>query len=116
MFVIRIIKLTSPTINYFIISGAMFMYCSVFFYEFPFNESTQRAVALTVCLVSAKLMEFIYAIAIGFSIMIMHAHFCSQCRCESGYLQLDTLWLTVLCFPSYGGSTKFFTIQLQKNG
>ena len=43
-FLYRVIKLTSPTINYFIIAGTILMYASVYFYLIPaFTPSVVQA-------------------------------------------------------------------------
>ena len=43
-FLYRVIKLTSPTINYFIIAGTILMYASVYFYLIPaFTPSVAQA-------------------------------------------------------------------------
>ena len=36
--IIRIVRLSSPTLNYFIIAGTIFMYASIFFFLLPANE------------------------------------------------------------------------------
>ena len=52
----RIVKLSSPKLNYFIIAGAVFMYCSVYIHLIP---STDEVVNQVRCVVSASFMPTI---------------------------------------------------------
>ena len=49
----RIVKLTSPKLNYIIIAGAVLMYISTYFYLLP---STIEAVVQARCIVSACIL------------------------------------------------------------
>ena len=42
-------KLSSPNLNYFIITGAVLMYCSIYFYLLP---TVHKDVVLASCIVS----------------------------------------------------------------
>ena len=48
-YVYRLVKLSSPNLNYFIIIGAVLMYVSIFFYILPV---TDKDVVLASCIVS----------------------------------------------------------------
>ena len=50
--VCRLIRLTSPTLNYFICSGALMLYVSVYFYAI---HSTDPDIATVLCHVSQLL-------------------------------------------------------------
>ena len=52
-FFYRIVKISSPSLNYFIILGAFLMYSSIYFFLFP---SLNPVIVLTGCLVSTIIL------------------------------------------------------------
>lgn len=68
VYLCRIVKLTSPNLNYFIIAGAIIMYASTFFYVLP---TTSVVLIQACCIVSVKtdmhewLLRIMYHMQVG---------------------------------------------------
>ena len=69
----RIVKLTSPKLNYLIIAGTITMYMSVLFYLIP---TTSPSIAQLSCLVSGKIIIInqYYTFICTFTCMLEHTH------------------------------------------
>ena len=97
----RTVKLSSPTLNYFIIGGAILMYVSIFFYLLPTkNEDVVKA--------RCVVREMIYMQLHVVIIELQYNCLFSLCRLNTGSSLLDTLLLLVQSLLRYGEFFKYF--------
>ena len=95
----RIVKISSPSLNYFIILGALLMYISIYFYLFP---SLDTDIVLAGCIVGYP-SKYIYIDLIV-----------SLNSCKLGSLLLDIHLHLELYWPKCGECTRYLTTRNQR--